>query len=531
MRASQGPVATPGGANGEQRAPANGTRLFAPHALLPGGWARDVLLTIDAHGAIADVSTSASAGDAQRVAGPLVPGMPNLHSHAFQRGLAGRTGRGAHDRSDTFWTWRDVVYDFLDRLDADALEAVTAQAFVEMVKAGYTSVAEFHYVHHDVDGRPLADPAENAWRVVNAADVAGIGLTLLPVFYAHGGFGATPPTVRQRRLIHDTDGFLRLFAQLERGRERHGYVLGLAPHSLRAVAPEELDVVLRAALPGAPIHIHVAEQTREVDDCYAWSHMRPVEWLLAHQTVDERWCMVHATHMTEREVHGLARSRAVAGLAPTTEADLGDGIFPAEAFVVNGGRFGVGSDSNTTIDPFVELRQLEWSQRLRFRRRNVLASEDEPTVGNALWHAALAGGAQAVGRRTGAIATGHRADLLVLDTDDVALAEQPAEYVLDAAIFGPVRRPVRDVMAGGRWVVREGRHAQEEAVFRRYRAVLARMGHNHTPAHDARATGTPAGGEATRVVRDSAGTAAARKGDGDATAHDDGRHGARRRAS
>jgi len=215
-----------------------------------------------------------------------------------------------------------------------------------------------------------------------------------------------------------------------------------------------------------------------VDDCYAWSRMRPVEWLLANQAVDQRWCMVHATHMTEREVQGLARSHAVAGLAPTTEADLGDGIFPAEAFVVNGGRYGIGSDSNTVIDPFVELRQLEWSQRLRFRRRNVLAGESDHTVGHALWHAALAGGAQGVGRRTGAIAAGARADLVVLDPDDLALAEQPVEYVLDAAIFGPGRRPVRDVMSGGRWIVREGRHAQEDEVFRRYRAVLSSIGYN-----------------------------------------------------
>jgi formimidoylglutamate deiminase len=400
--------------------------------------------------------------------------MPNVHSHAFQRGLAGRTGRHSHDRSDTFWTWRDVVYDFLDRIDADALEAVTAQAFVEMAKAGYTSVAEFHYVHHDAEGRPHADPAENAWRVVEAAKVAGVGLTLLPVFYAHAGFGGTPPTHRQRRLVHAPDTFRQLYEALGEAKSRHGYVLGIAPHSLRAVTPDELGEVLRFAAPDAPVHIHVAEQTREVDDCYAWSRMRPVEWLLSQAAVDERWCLVHATHMTEREVRGLAASRAVAGLAPTTEADLGDGTFPAEAYLVNGGRYGVGSDSNTVIDPFVELRQLEWSQRLRLRRRNVLG-EGHVTVGNALWQSALAGGAQAVGRDTGRIAAHARADLLVLDDDDPALAEQPADCVLDAAIFGPARTPVRHVMSGGRWIVRDGHHAHEEEVLRRYRAVLANI--------------------------------------------------------
>ncbi len=455
-------------------------RLFAADALLPGGWARDVLVDIDDQGHIAKVSAQVSAGGdadgAERARGPLVPAMPNIHSHAFQRGLAGRTGRHSNDRGDTFWTWRDVVYDFLDRVDADALEAVSAQAFVEMAKAGYTTVAEFHYVHHDPEGRPLADVAENAWRIVSAAKTAGVGLTLLPVFYAHGNFGGAPPTERQRRLIHAPHTFQRLYEKLEQERERHGYVLGIAPHSLRAVTPEQLGQVIRFAAPDAPVHIHVAEQTREVDDCYAWCRLRPVEWLLTQTAVDARWCLVHATHMTEREVKGLAASEAVAGLAPTTEADLGDGTFPAESYLANGGRYGIGSDSNTVIDPFVELRQLEWSQRLRLRRRNVLAIAGEGTVGTALWQSAARGGAQAMGRRTGVIEAGKRADLVVLNADDLALAEQPAENVLDAAIFGPARHPVRDVMSAGHWIVRDGHHAHEHAVARRYREVMAGIG-------------------------------------------------------
>jgi formimidoylglutamate deiminase len=455
-------------------------RLFAPHALLPDGWACDVAVELGADGRIAAVTPNAAPAHAERLAGPLVPGMPNVHSHAFQRGLAGRTGRGAQDRSDTFWTWRDVVYDFLDRIDADALEAVTAQAFVEMTKAGYTGVAEFHYVHHDVNGRPHADPAENAWRVTAAAEQAGIALTLLPVFYAHGGFAGMPPSQRQRRLIHSTDAFARLVERLAAARAQHGYVLGVAPHSQRAVAPDELAAELRLPDVDGPVHIHVAEQLREVEDCFAWSGQRPVEWLLANAAVDARWCLVHATHMTERELLGLARSRAVAGLAPTTEADLGDGTFPAEAFVASGGRFGVGSDSNTRIDPFGELRQLEWSQRLRQRRRNVLIADAHTTVGNALWRSALAGGAQALGRCTGALVPGARADLVVLDPDDPGTAEQPAEYVLDAAIFGPVRRAARDVMIGGRWVVRDGHHAHEDEVLARYRRVLKGLGFNGT---------------------------------------------------
>jgi formimidoylglutamate deiminase len=449
------------------------TRLFAARALLPAGWARDVAIDIDGTGVIASVGSGGAPTGAETLRGPLVPGMPNVHSHAFQRALAGRTGRGSPDRSDTFWTWRDVVYDFLDRIDADALEAVTAQAYVEMVKAGYTSVAEFHYVHHDVHGRPHADPAENAWRVVRAARTAGIALTLLPVFYAHGGFAGAPPTPRQRRLIHTPDAFARMVERLSAQRQAQGYVLGIAPHSLRAVSPRELAAVLALPDVDGPVHIHIAEQIREVEDCFAWSGLRPVEWLLAHAQVDARWCMVHATHMIERELIGVAQSGAVVGLAPTTEADLGDGTFPAEAFVAHEGRYGVGSDSNTVIDPFDELRQLEWSQRLRLRRRNVLSGDADVTVGNALWRAALAGGAQAVGRATGAIEPGARADFVVLDADDPALAEQPAEYLLDAAIFGPVRRAVRDVMVGGRWLVRDGRHHAEDAVLARYRGVLA----------------------------------------------------------
>jgi len=251
--------------------------------------------------------------------------------------------------------------------------------------------------------------------------------------------------------------------------------VGVAPHSLRAVTREELAKVVAMAPPRAPIHIHAAEQTREVDDCYAWSRMRPVEWLLANAGVDARWCVVHATHMTEREVAGLAASGAVAGLAPSTEADLGDGIFQGEAYLLAGGRFGIGTDSNTLIDPFAEVRQLEWSQRLRARRRNVLVDQSQTPVGQRLWRAAAQGGGQALAQPIGSLAAGMRADLIVLDPDEPALAEQPIEHVLDAAIFGACRRPVRDVMCGGRWIVREGRHAREQDVYRRFRAAIARF--------------------------------------------------------
>jgi formimidoylglutamate deiminase len=450
-------------------------RVYATVALLPDGWARDVVIEIDPGGTIVSAEHNAPSADAEALAGAVVPAMANLHSHAFQRALAGRTGRAAPSKEDSFWTWRQAMYAFLDRVDADIFGAIAAQAYVEMAKSGYATVAEFHYVHHDPAGRPYDDPGELAWRVVDAAEEAGLGLTLLPVFYAHGGFGGAPATAGQRRFVHSMSSFATLYRRLASASVERGFTLGVAPHSLRAVTAEELGQVVRLAAADAPVHIHAAEQTREVEECYAFNRMRPVEWLLTQAGVDGRWCIVHATHMTDREVAGLGKSGAIAGLAPTTEADLGDGIFPGAAFVAAGGRWGVGSDSNTIVDPFAELRQLEWSQRLRLRRRNVLAVQGGAPVGTALWTAAARGGAQALAQRTGAIAPGMRADLLVLDGDDPALVAQTAEDLLDAAIFGPCRRPVRDVMSGGRWIVREGRHLRESEVYARYRAALASL--------------------------------------------------------
>jgi formimidoylglutamate deiminase len=449
--------------------------FLASDALLPDGWASDVAIDVDDAGTIVAIASGASRGGREVLDGPVVPAMPNVHSHAFQRALAGRTGHVAPGNDDSFWTWRKAMYGFLDRVDADAFEAIAAQAYVEMAKAGYATVAEFHYVHHDPAGKPYADPAELAWRIVAAARTAGLGLTLLPVFYAHGGFGGLPATAGQRRFLHAVHTFAHLHERLRDASTDGAFVLGVAPHSLRAVMPDELGKIVRLAAPTAPIHIHAAEQTREVDDCYAWSGMRPVEWLVAQAHVDARWCLVHATHMTGREVAELAATGAVAGLAPTTEADLGDGTFPGVAYLGAGGRFAVGSDSNTQISPFLELRQLEWSQRMRARRRNVLPVADGATIGATLWTGAARGGAQALAQPTGALAIGRSADMVVLDVTDPALAGQDRRDVLDAAIFGPSRRPVRDVLARGRYLVRDGHHAQEDAVFARYRATLARL--------------------------------------------------------
>ena len=451
-------------------------RLYAQAALLPNGWARNVAVDIDATGKILSVQPEASETNAEMLAGPAIPAMPNVHSHAFQRALAGRTGRAARSADDSFWTWREAMYAFIRSVDADVFGAIAAQAYMEMAKAGYATVGEFHYVHHDPQGKAYADPAELAWRIVAAAEEVGLGLTLLPVFYAHAGFGGATMTDHQRRFAHSVDSYARLIATLNGAASERRFIVGIAPHSLRAVTADELAEVVRLGSADAPVHIHAAEQTKEVDECVAWSGMRPVEWLLKHADVDRRWCVVHATHITDDETRSLARSGATAGLAPTTEADLGDGTFPAKEYVAAAGALGVGSDSNTFIDPFAELRQLEWSQRLRLHRRNVLGSEDL-SIGTSLWARAASGGAQALGQGNGAIAVGHRADIVVLNVGDTALVHQEIDDVLDAAIFGPCRQPVRDVMSGGVWIVRDGRHARETEIFARYRAALRSLDH------------------------------------------------------
>lgn len=450
------------------------SRLHAPLALLPGGWQRDVVVAVGDDGSITDVRTNAARDGAEAAGGPLVPAMPNLHSHAFQRGVAGRSGHAGGDGEDSFWTWRQAMYAFLDRIDPDGFEAIAAQVYVEMAKAGYGAVAEFHYVHHDVGGRPFADRAELSRRVLAAARAAGTPLTLLPVYYAHGGFGGMAPHAAQRRFVTSTDAYAALVEAIEPAAHAQGAIVGVAPHSLRAVAPEELQRVVVASRPGTPVHIHVAEQTKEVEDCIAWSGKRPVEWLLGHCAVDARWCLVHATHMDDSETRSLAQSGAVAGLAPTTEADLGDGIFPGFDFAGAGGRWGVGSDSNTIVDPFAELRQFEYSQRLARQRRNLMRGGEGVSIGAAMWLAAARGGAQACGRKSGVIEAGAKADLVVLDGDEPALAGH-GETVLDAAIFGPCRAPVKHAMLDGRWVVRDGRHHREDEVFARYRQAIVRV--------------------------------------------------------
>lgn len=452
------------------------TDLFAESALLPSGWAENVRLGVGPDGRFTEVVAGARRDRAEPLPGPALPGMPNVHSHAFQRAMAG-LAESAEPEGDSFWTWREVMYGFVGRIGPDALGAIAAQLYVEMLKAGYTAVGEFHYLHHDAHGGAYADPAELSLRVVEAALETGIGITHLPVLYAYGGFGGARPTPTQRRFLNDPDRFLTLVEALYRQYQGDVRVrIGIAPHSLRAVSPELLKRVLDALAeldPSAPVHIHVAEQQREVDECLAWSGARPVAWLLDNVPVSGRWCLVHATHMTGEETRALARSGAVAGLCPTTEANLGDGLFPLADFLAAGGVFAVGSDSHVSVSPAEELRWLEYGQRLFTRRRGVVAPAGGGSVGAELYRTALRGGAQALGRAIGAIEVGGSADLVVLDHAHPRLAGREGDLLLDSLIFSGNQSPVRDVMVAGRWVVRDGRHEKEDAILARYLKAVA----------------------------------------------------------
>lgn len=441
---------------------------FFDNAFLPGGWRRNVRLEC-ADGLIAAVTPEAlpHPGDLrERIA---VPGMPNLHSHAFQRAMAGLTERHGPGQ-DNFWSWREAMYRFVSRMGPDEVEAIAAYAYADMLEAGFTTVGEFHYVHRAPDGGVYGDPAELALRHLAAAETTGLDITLLPVFYATSNFGGAPPTRGQRRFITDVETFAGILDRVRPLAPR----LGVAPHSLRAVPPDLLREVL-ALQPDGPIHIHAAEQTKEVDDCIAWSGLRPMEWLFCNAEVDARWCLIHSTHLTPVETAALARSHAVAGLCPITEANLGDGIFPALEYLEAGGRFGIGTDSNVELNAAGELKQLEYSQRLIHRARNVLSSPQQHSTGRRLFEAALAGGSQALGLTTPGLVAGGRADFVVLDLEQTDLASAAQTDLFDTWIFSTGRRAVHKVAVGGQVVVEHGRHRAREAIDARYRAVVAKL--------------------------------------------------------
>jgi formimidoylglutamate deiminase len=437
-------------------------------ALMPEGWRGDVRLTVKS-GVIASIEIGAKSRAGDELCALGAPGIANVHSHAFQRAMAGFAERRGPS-ADTFWSWRETMYRFALAMTPDEVEAVAAQAYVEMLEAGFTRVGEFHYLHHDRDGRPYDNLAEMSARIAAAAEATAIGLTLLPVFYAHSGFGGAAPTDGQRRFLCDIDSYARLLEQARQiVKPLSGAEVGVAPHSLRAVTPGELGVIAALA-GGGPIHIHVAEQIAEVEACLASSGARPVEWLLDHAEVGPRWCLIHATHMTEDETRRLAANGAVAGLCPITEANLGDGVFSAPDFFADGGRFGIGTDSNVEIALAGELRLLEYGQRLVHRARNVLATPEQST-GRTLFEGAQRGGAAALGRSLAGFQLGADADIVALRVDLAGLEDDQA---LDSWIFAGGAKVDR-VFARGRKIVSGGAHFARGPIRDRFRATMLRF--------------------------------------------------------
>ncbi|MBO0750624.1 MAG: formimidoylglutamate deiminase [Bradyrhizobiaceae bacterium] len=449
------------------------TMLHFASALLPSGWAHGVRVVVT-DGTVASVMAGVAPQSGDERHQLAIPGMASLHSHAFQRGMAG-LAEMRDNTADTFWSWREVMYRFALEMTPEDVEIVATLLYVEMLERGYTRVGEFHYLHHDRDGRPYANPAEMASRIAHAARTAGIGLTMLPSFYAHSSFGGGAPHAGQRRFVCSVEQFARLIDSTRKAMDGlPGANAGIAPHSLRAVTPEELADILPLCESG-PIHIHVAEQTREVEDCIAWSGRRPVEWLLDHAAVDQRWCLIHATHMTAVETAALARSGAVAGLCPITEANLGDGVFAAREFCGAGGRFGIGTDSNVLVGVTDELRQLEYGQRLKHRERNVMSGGSGVSTGRAMFDAALIGGGRALGQPAFGLAAGARADIVTLDTAHPSLAGRRGDAVLDGWIFAASTGAIDCVWAGGSKVVESGRHRLHEKACDRFKATVCRL--------------------------------------------------------
>jgi formimidoylglutamate deiminase len=448
--------------------------IWAEQALLPQGWARGVAVTL-ADGRIGTVEVGVPEPVGARRVGVLLPAPTNLHSHAFQRAMAGLTEARGPDPQDSFWTWRRLMFRFLDRLTPDDVQAIAAFVQMEMLEAGYAAVAEFHYLHHAPGGVVYGDLAEMSGRIVAAAGQTGIGLTLLPVLYQQGGCDGRALAPGQVRFGNDPDRFARL---LEGARASLTALpddarLGVAPHSLRAVTPQGLAACVALA-PDAPLHMHLAEQVAEVDEVLAHHGARPVKWLLANAPVDPRWCLIHCTQMTRAETLALAATGAVAGLCPITESSLGDGIFDGVAWTGAGGAFGIGSDSNIRIRLAEELRTLDHSQRLRDRSRAALATAAQST-GRVLAEGAARGGAQAAGRDAGVIAPGRLADLVALDTTLPDIEGLVGDTLLDAWIFADGDRAVAEVWAAGRHVVTGGQHRAREGILAAYRTTLSRL--------------------------------------------------------
>lgn len=447
--------------------------IWAKDALTHQGWQSHVTVTADEDGVICSVESDTPPSGT--ITGLLLPAPANLHSHAFQRAMAGMTEARGDDPKDNFWTWRKLMYRFLQHLTPDDIETITAFVQMEMLEAGFGTSAEFHYIHHQPDGSLYDNPAELSERVLAAAQQSGIGLTHLPVMYEQGGCDGRPLGANQKRFGHTVDQYATLLDCIESRLKDmpSDTVLGTAPHSLRAVSCETLEAIT-ALRPGSPVHIHIAEQTGEIKEVEETYGQRPVDWLMSHHAVDKHWCLVHATHMNAAETESLARSGAVAGLCPITEANLGDGIFDGAIYLKAGGYFGIGSDSNVRISLQEELRLLEYSQRLKDRGRAVFASQNASS-GRTLLSGAAIGGARAAGRNSGAIEPGRLADLLALDREHTDLVGKHEDMALDSFIFAGDKRMITDVWSGGRHLVVNGRHIRREIITAQYRDCLTRL--------------------------------------------------------
>ena len=440
--------------------------IWAKAALTPEGWQSDVRIAVDETGAIATVDAN-SPPEGIRV-GIAVPAPGNLHSHGFQRALAGLTETRSQEGTDSFWTWRKLMYEFIDQLLPEEIETITTYAQIEMLESGFAAVAEFHYVHHQSDGQHYGEIAELSSRIAAATEHSGIGLTLLPVFYQYSGCRKKPPLPQQRRFVNNMDGYLKLFEEASLGLQKlpQDSRMGMAVHSLRAVDPTDL-ATLRDSRPEFPLHLHVAEQMMEIEEFESCYGVRPVEWLCQHSDLNDTWCLVHATHMTETETRELAQSGAVAGLCPITEANLGDGIFNGVEYTNQKGHYGVGTDSNVRISLCEELRTLEYSQRLKHQQRALL-SQPGQSCGRTLFESAVLGGSLALGRLSGALKAGYLADILTLHSESEQLACCQGDEILDTFIFSGDNRLVSDVWSAGRHVVREGCHINRQPIQEKY---------------------------------------------------------------
>ncbi len=446
---------------------------FAEHAFLPQGWAKNVRIEVR-DGLIQRLKTDDSGEGAQRLSGPTLPTLANLHSHAFQRAMAGMAEVSLNP-NDSFWSWRDLMYKMVHKLSPDDVRIIATQLYIDMLKAGYTQVAEFNYLHHDPKGQAYNQLNEMGLQLTQAANQAGLGLTLLPVLYSHSGFGGQLPNEGQARFINTSDQYLALHQASQKALAGHElHKIGVCFHSLRAVTKSQIQHVMTELGQSIPIHIHIAEQQKEVQDCVAWSGQRPVQWLANEIGLDENWCLVHATHLDQAEVSAITSSSAVAGLCPTTEANLGDGIFPGVEFMQQGGRWGIGSDSHVSLSIVEELRTLEYSQRLRDRQRNRLYSEQSHHVGDFLFEQARLGGNQASQVSFG-LAPGHRADFMVLDHTHPFMAASKSEDILNRWLFACNENLVRHVYVAGKPVISDFNHAAQEQSNKEFTALLRRL--------------------------------------------------------